>query len=346
MKGLKQRGHAVAFLGSCPTLLVLCQQHQIPCASLDIGPPPVSKEAAISFLWRKKRMEKKLESAFHEFCKHGLDAIFMLSVSEKLLLTRAAANEGVEVFWVEHDSIGPWLKRNPYLRKLRKLSQLVTTIGVSELSRELYTDMGWDPKKVEGIPNGIDPQRFSVESSEEKKPSDHPYIGCVARLSEEKGVDLLVKAVNDLPNVTLSIVGVGKERESLEKYISKHEMGFRTKIESRKGNMAAFYSSLDVFVLPSRKHDPFGLVAAEAMMLGVPVVVTNACGIARQLTHGKDAMIVEANSVEALKKGISELLLDENLRLSIARAGQQKALSDFTVSSMIDRYEELLLRKS
>jgi len=344
MKGLRQRGHAVAFLGSCPTLLVLCQQHQIPCASLDIGPPPVSKETIISFFWRKRRMQQKLVSAFREFCAHGLDTVLMLSISEKLLLTRAAAEAGIKVFWIEHDSIGPWLKRNPFLNKLRKQSQWATTVCVSELSRKLYLDLGWDPKKVMSVPNGIDPQRFSVEPPE-KKPSDHPHIGCVARLSEEKGIDLLIKAVKDLPNTTLSIVGVGEQRDNLEKYISKYEMGFRTKIESRKGNLGAFYHSLDILVLPSRRHDPFGLVAAEAMMLGIPVIVTDACGIAQQLTHGKDAMIVEAGSVEALKETISELLIDENLRQSIARAGQHKALSDFTVSSMIDRYEGLLLRK-
>ena len=345
MKGLKQRGHAVAFLGSCPTLLVLCQQHQIPCASLDIGPPPVSKEAVFNFFWKKKKMKNRLEKSFEEFRQHGLDAIFMLSLSEKLLLTHTAVEANVKTFWVEHDTIGSWIRKNPYRRKLRKISKFATTIGVSQLSRKLYIELGWDPKTVVNIPNGIDPERFSIEPSEKRIPSERPHIGCVARLSEEKGLDLLIKAVRDVPSSTLSIIGVGKERDHLERLISKHDLKDRVTIESRKGNLGAFYNSLDMFVLPSRHHDPFGLVAAEAMMLGIPVVVTDACGIAGQLTHGKDAIIVEANSLEALKEGISELLIDDKLAKSIAHSGQHKALSDFTVTSMIDRYEELLLRK-
>lgn len=344
MKGLKKREHAVAFLGSCPTLPVLCQQHQIPCAGLDIGLPPVSKDTIISFPWRGRRMKGKLEKAFEEFREHGLDVIYMLSLSEKLLLTQLAIDAGVRVFWIEHDPIGPWLKHNPYLRKLLKLSHLATTICVSELSRELYIDLGWDPDNVVGIPNGIDPQRFTIEPPEEREPSDQPHIGCVARLADEKGIDLLVKAVKDLPNVTLNIVGMGREEENLKKLISKYKLSERVSIEPRKGNISAFYRSLDMLVLPSKRHDPFGLVAAEAMMLGTPVVVTDACGIARQLIHGKDAIIAEANSVEALKENISELLIDEKKRQNIAQAGQQKALSAFTESSMIDRYEELLLR--
>lgn len=342
MKGLRRRGHAVAFLGSCPTLLVLCQQHQIPCAALEIGPPPVSKETVVSFLWRKRRMRQKLNAAFQEFVAHGLDAICMLSLSEKLLLTQTAAEAGVKVFWIEHDTIGPWLTRNPNFPRLRKLSVLATTIGVSELSQKLYVQLGWDPRRVVGIPNGIDPQRFPFDSAAERQSTEKAHVGCVARLAREKGIDLLIQAAKDIPEATFSIVGLGRQRNALERLIAKYGISDRVSIEPRKANMGGFYHSLDVLVLPSRTHDPFGLVAAEAMMLGVPVIVTDACGIASLLTHGKDALIVRANSAEALKSAIADLLSNEFRRRKIAQAGRQKALSDFTETSMINRYEELL----
>jgi len=344
MKGLKEHGHAVAFLGSCPTLLVLCQQHNIACASLDIGPPPVSKKTLLTFPLRKYKMQKDLTGALDQFCSHGLGALFMLSLSEKLLLTKPAVDAGIRVFWVEHDSIGPWLTKNPYLPQLRRLSKLVTTIAVSDLSRKLYVDLGWDPQKVVGIPNGIDPNRFVTDAAQTRTPSEKLQVGCLARLADEKGLDVLIGAVRDLPDVELKIVGLGREQKNLEKLIAKEGLQNRVTIAPRVADVGAFYRSLNVHVLPSKRHDPFGLVAAEAMLAGTPVIVTDACGIADFLTHKKDAYIVPANSEEALTKAISELSSNPELRKEIGAAGQRKAQSDFTVQGMIDRYEVLLQR--
>ena len=58
MKGLKAHGHEVSFVGSCPALIDLCNKEGISSKEIKIGPPPVSKWTAISFIWRKKKMKK------------------------------------------------------------------------------------------------------------------------------------------------------------------------------------------------------------------------------------------------------------------------------------------------
>jgi len=63
MKGLKERGHEVAFMGSCSTLLKKVAGCKLQIFELDIGIPPVSKVAAFTFLWRKLSMGKKIRSA-------------------------------------------------------------------------------------------------------------------------------------------------------------------------------------------------------------------------------------------------------------------------------------------
>ncbi|MDD5103932.1 MAG: hypothetical protein PHX93_06090, partial [Candidatus Peribacteraceae bacterium] len=104
LRGFAARHHAVAFLGSCPTLLKLCWDEGILAAELKIGAPPVTKWSALSFLWRKRRMQERLQSALREFGR--IDALIMLSLSEKLLLTPFALERGIRVFWMEHDGIG------------------------------------------------------------------------------------------------------------------------------------------------------------------------------------------------------------------------------------------------
>lgn len=337
MKGLKERGHDVEFLGSCPVLLEKAKELGIKNYELRIGPPPVTKWGAFSLLWRQFGMKRKLKQALEEM--GFADAIVMLSLSEKLLLTPLALAKGIHVFWLEHDRVGPWLSRNPWLGRLRALSKSVTTIAVSELSKKIYVDLGWDPAHVIAIPNGI--------SAKGPRAKDHVpsvgtlRVGCVARLSYDKGVDHLIEAIKDLPNVTLAINGKGKEESALRARIARLNLGDRVKIRKEIPNIADFYADLDALVLPSREHDPFGLVAAEAMMLGIPVIVTDACGIAGYLTDGRDALVVKAGSSEALKNAV-EKMMDATAKTMIAEAGKKTAQEKFSVETMIGRYEELL----
>lgn len=70
-------------------------------------------------------------------------------------------------------------------------------------------------------------------------------------------------------------------------------------------------------------------------MLGVPVVVTDACGIADYLANGKDAVIVKADSAQALKEGIKAALSSS----SLGEDGKHAAMEKFTVERMVDEYE-------
>ena len=359
MEGLLKRGHAVAFLGSCKVLLEECKKRNIPNACLDIGPPPVTKWNAISFFWRKKRMQDQLKTAISQF--HDLDAVIMLSLSEKLLLTKIINEQSLItrrsslVFWLEHDRIGKWLKKNPWLPKLLKLSNLATTIVVSKLSKKIYLELGWKPEMVKVIPNGIDPNRFNnskIQNSKFKIQNFH--IGCIARLTRDKGVDLLIEAVKNIPNVKLTIVGTGLEEKAIKRETrnkpspSAAADGLRPAGEKRVTflshikDLGSFYGSLDLLVLPSREHDPFGLVAAEAMMCGVPVIVTDACGIAGYLENEVDSMVIKAGSSNTINNAINTLITNEDLRLSIAKKGYETAMQKFSLDMMQKKYCNIL----
>lgn len=336
MEGLRKRGHNIQFVGSCPVLLHLCREHQIPSLELHIGPPPVTKWGAVNFAWRRRKMQRSLRGVLEGI--PSVDAVVMLSLSEKLLLTSEAAARGARVFWLEHDSVGRWLSWNPWLPRLRKLSNRATSIVVSELSRSLHLRLGWQSDRIVTIPNGIDLTRFGAVSPPLPHADSRLRLGCVSRLAYEKGIDLLMEAVRRIPPVTLEIVGTGPEKQWLHAMaVQEPRIRFREHIHS----LMEFYGTIDALVLPSRTHDPFGLVAAEAMACGLPVVVTDACGIAHQLHHDQDSIVVRAGSTEALQEGIT-LLQDQGRRERIGRAGKEEAWRAFSAETMIDRYEAVL----
>jgi glycosyltransferase involved in cell wall biosynthesis len=342
MEGMRKRGHSVAFAGSCPVLLRLCKERNIPAIELRIGPPPVTKWNALSFIWRKARMKRALLELLDGFREPS--AIVMLSMSEKLLLTDAAATRGINVLWVEHDRVGRWLTGNPWLPRLRALSKKATTVVVSGLSRKIYLGLGWNPDHTVAIPNGIDLQRFDVRPSPAGRGVGGEGIlrlGCISRLSPEKGVDVLIRAMSGLPKTQLDIVGAGREEANL-RMLAKDNPGIR--FLGHVDDLGAFYRSIAALVLPSRDHDPFGLVAAEAMVLGLPVVVTDACGIAEYLKDGETALIAKANDSTSLQTALDRLK-DAGLRQSIGEKGKKLAQELFSSERMTNEYENLLGRQ-
>jgi glycosyltransferase involved in cell wall biosynthesis len=376
MEGLIERGHAVAFAGSCPVLLAECRKRNIPVAELDIGKPPVTRWEVISFGWRKKKMRRILQAMFENFSidkavgyeswavgtkpiapfdyaqdrlRPKLDAIVMLSLSEKLLLTDIAADAGTQVIWIEHDTIGRWLTQNPWLSLLLKQSQKAITVAVSELSRKMYIDLGWNEEKTIAIPNGVELRnlkavsyKLSAMNSEPKAQSPKLHLGCIARLSKEKGVDVLINAMADTPkDVHLEVIGTGREESSLKSLTRSLHLDDRVTFTQRIPNISDAYGRFDALVLPSREHDPFGLVAAEAMLVGLPVIVTDACGIAGYLEDGKDAMVVKADSVSALSKAIQKLWAMSTQRTDLAAEGRKTAAKKFSVKTMVERYEDV-----
>ncbi len=350
MEGLRARGHILQYVGSCPVLLQRARELKIENSTLNIGPPPVTKFGAISFLWRKIAMKRALMRAI-EALPEKPEAIFMLSLTEKLLLSEWVASKGIRVFWIEHDRIGPWLRWNPWLRSLKRAAQHATIVCVSEVSRKLYLKMGFDPKKVIAIPNGVPIPGERIAGSDKRLenyplPTTHYplHVGTVARLDPEKGIDVLIQSIEKLPEVTLSILGKGR----LEGYIrtlieedTKRMGQQRIHLLPRVPDLPEFYRSLDLFVLPSSDHDPFGLVAAEAMVLGVPTIVTDACGISGHVKNGEDALIVSAGSPQELGIAIKKLF-DEEKRSKLSLAGIQAIRGRLGVPHMIEQYEEVL----
>jgi len=349
MHGLAARKHGVAFLGSCETLLQLCWDQDILAAELKIGDPPVTKWGAISFFWRKKKMQRRLCSAIQEF--GPLDALIMLSMTEKLLLTPFALKRGIRVLWVEHDRVGRWLIKNPWLPALRRASAGATVVTVSELSRAIYVDrLRFAPERVVAIGNGIDPQHLMGEGKYSRPERTTLHVGTVARLSRDKGVDLLIRAVGDMPGMTLDIVPTG-EQGSNEQQVRAlaaqiNADGERIRfLPSSATGMGAFYQSLDVFVLPSREHDPCPLAPMEALWMGTPVIMTDACGTAGYLKKEEEALVVPAESVPALKDALQKMQ-NQTFRQSIAHRGKCAARERFPLEKMVDAYDALLASPS
>jgi len=246
---------------------------------------------------------------------------------------------------VEHARIGKWLTKNPFLLLYLLWNRVCVhkVIFVSHQSLELLPGL----KRSVVIPNGIDLTLFNPEIRHihainvlPHKAKGEIWVGTITRLSKDKGIPDLIQATlmlrKKIPQLNCWIVGEGTEEKNLKKAFKERCVHFVGAIKHEY--VADFMRQLDVFVLPSCLHDPFGLVAAEAMAVGRPLLVTEVCGIVDFLKNGVHALIVPARNPKRLSSALMKLLTDEKLRVRMAHAGFEHARKRFDVERMVDEY--------
>jgi glycosyltransferase involved in cell wall biosynthesis len=180
------------------------------------------------------------------------------------------------------------------------------------------------------MPMGVDTQRFSQEP--ERREDSGQTVLFVGRLARKKGVEYLIRALPTVlachPTARLLVVGDGPCRGELEALSSQLRLLDRVHFAGAQppATLPRFYQSSRLFVGPSvvtRSGDTeaFGLVFAEAMAAGLPVVGTAVGGIPEVVIAGRTGLVVEPQSPGSLAAAINRLLD------SPAEAGRMGALA-------------------
>lgn len=148
-------------------------------------------------------------------------------------------------------------------------------------------------------------------------------ILCAARLTREKGVDVLLQAftliAGDVPDALLEIAGDGPERGALERMAG--ELGIAERVRFHgwipADGMPGFYCRSLVAVLPSRVEEGLGMVLVEAGLAGCALVGSDLGGIREMVQPGRTGILVPPEDPEALAVALRTLLgeADEASRL-------------------------------
>ncbi|TKJ30260.1 MAG: glycosyl transferase family 1 [Chloroflexi bacterium B3_Chlor] len=182
---------------------------------------------------------------------------------------------------------------------------------------------------------GVDPEIYCPSPHDLEGVSPHFRIGYIGRLVEEKGVDLLLRAVARLKGQwVLSVLGDGPFKPQLEKLTTELGVGNRVtfQLSLPSAEMPSYYKQLDVLVLPSRtrRHwkEQFGRVLIEAMACGVPVIGSD-CG---EIPHviGEAGLIFPEDDEQALSALLSRLMDDTETRNSLAKRGRDRMIQEYT----------------
>ena len=205
---------------------------------------------------------------------------------------------------------------------------------VGKENKDFYKFYGIPEKKLFFVPYAVHNERFikSYENLIKEKDKIKEEIGIskdkivilfVGKLIEKKRpMDLLLayEKIN-FKNKALLYVGDGILKKQMEDYVKEKKIenvyfvGFKNQTELPK-----YYVIADIFVLPSYIGETWGLVVNEAMCFGLPIIVSDMVGCAKDLVkNGENGFIYPALNVEKLSYFLKKLLEDEKLRKKMGK---------------------------
>lgn len=260
-----------------------------------------------------------------------------LALLEFTLLARMCHAKLIAFTWENAIEKQPGLRR--WLEKI-ELSQVDhLLVGNSEAER-IFRRRGYQ-QPVTLLPNvGVDPDHFAPCPAPARRRQlglgERFVVGFAGRLVHEKGVIDLIEAFAQLPPEShLLFLGSGPLREALEK--TARELGMAARVSFQPSvphhEVREYLNCMDCLVLPSRScpnvwKEQFGLVLAQAMACGVPVVGSDSGAIPEVIAEA--GLIFPEGDVGGLRRCLLRLQGDTTLRAELSATGRARVEAHYT----------------
>ncbi len=206
-------------------------------------------------------------------------------------------------------------------------------------ARELNFDMG----NVRVVKNGVDRSVFLPRYD---WPMHDGYLLFVGRLVQQKGVDILLRALyyvrEAFPNVKLKIVGEGHLKESLESLARNLSLSDEIEFLGSRGltnrlDLAALYQGARAVIVPSI-YEPFGMTAIEAMACGKPIISSRVGGLSEIVQHDINGLHFEPYDELDLAQWVMRLLDDDELSRRLTDGARKSVDDSFEWPTIADEF--------
>ena len=196
----------------------------------------------------------------------------------------------------------------------------------------------WPAEKSHYLPNFVSEDRAPPISRKDfYTPQNAPLILALGRLHQNKGFDVLFKAVSNIPEAYLWLAGDGPLREELETLAQQVGVKPRVRFLGWRNDIAALFATADMFVCPSR-HEPLGNVVIEAWAHAKPVIAADSMGPGTLIHHEENGLLFNVDDVQALMAAIRWLIKEPDFAAKIAINGRKSYEENFTMKKVVTDY--------
>lgn len=210
-------------------------------------------------------------------------------------------------------------------------------IAISESQKKRHIEMGIPEKLIHVIPHNLD---GTQECSDLPEKGDVLFLG---RLTEEKGLKLLLEAWNAVDNQgrTLRIVGKGEQLAELEQLVERKNIA-NVKFEGfvPKEKHPAIWSQCALIVAPSIWEEPFGMVVLEAWRQSRPILTTNIGSFPELIDDGINGWI-GSDDLEGFSKALQRAINDSDHYAQMGKKGNEKLRKEFNKKVWLGKWERV-----
>ena len=260
----------------------------------------------------------------------ALKNAFDIPVVSTIHATESGRNSGI------HDETQRYINDTEWLLTYESTEVIVNSNYMKNHVQGLF---GLPFDKINVIPNGINLTNFNgierdYDFRRQYAMDNEKIILYVGRLVYEKGVQHLISAMpkilENYHDAKLIIAGKGGMLDELKG--QAEAMGLSNKVYFtgylNSKQVQKMYKCADVAVFPST-YEPFGIVALEAMLAGVPTVVSDIGGLNEIVDHGINGMKSYAGNSNSIADSVISLLYDKQLAANISKKAKQKVKEEF-----------------
>lgn len=276
---------------------------------------------------------------------------FVAPLANPYVWALSAAMPRVRHWFTDHNS--RLFPLQPPPRGVNKLAKQILlrrygrVVCVSHYVQECLTAQAVWPNLV-NLLHFINTDRFCPDESERKRLRGAMNLGnefvllAVGQLIREKGIDVAVRALAELPaNVVLWIIGGGPQEASLRQLIDNLGLQNRARLLGLQKHVQPYLQAADCFVCPSLWGEAAGLVNIEAQACGTPVIASRIGGIPEYVADGKTGLLFAPGDHHELANCVRRLSADPELRHDFGRAARAHAVAQFSQNARLDEWLDL-----
>ena len=214
-------------------------------------------------------------------------------------------------------------------------------IGISKGICDHLIRGGMPAEKVFHIPNFADETPVNpLPRGSFNSPLDRPLILAAGRLHINKGFDILLQALQQIPDAILWLAGSGPEEKSLKQLCTDLGLNDRVRFLGWRNDVTALMKTADLFVCPSR-HEGLGSIVMESWAHGCPIVATDSQGPGELIEDGVTGLLTPVDEVPPLALAIKSLLEDRSFADRLAINSSQLYWEEYSQQVIVSQYEEV-----
>lgn len=246
---------------------------------------------------------------------------------------------GVPVLASTKHGFNSFREKRPFALADRTVGRVLDLhIAISRgLAEYLAANEGFALSKFEIVHYGIEP------GPEPAPPPAEARLAVVGRLIPIKGLDTLVAAVADVPEVRVEIAGEGALGDAIRSDIAARGLADRVQLLGQVPTSGPVMERAAIVVVPSL-GEGFGMVALEAMERGRAVIASAVGGLPEIVAQGETGLLVPPRDPAALADAIRELIAEPARVAAMGAAGRLRALEVFGQERCTQRTAELYER--